>query len=352
MKTFTSLELFAGCGGLALGLEMSGFTTIGLVEIDRSAAETLKTNRPNWNVICADIRDIASHNLEELFSIKKGELDLLSGGPPCQSFSTIGKRLGFADSRGQLFTYYTEFLRQLAPKMLIFENVKGLRGHDNGHTYATILEAFDAAGYVTNYEVLDAWDYGVPQRRQRLFTVGIRKDIHEICEFEFPKPHEYKPLLKDIKLDTDPGVEECARYSQNKQKVMELIPPGGCWKDLPEDIAKEYMKQCWYMPGGKTGILRRFKLDEPSFTIMTAPSSKQADRCHPFEIRPFSYRENARIQTFPDDWVFCGSLSSKYRQIGNAVPVALAKDMGTKAYELLDQYYSTIRGGRCCGYPR
>ena len=344
MKTFTSLELFAGCGGLALGLEMSGFTTIGLVEIDRSAAETLKTNRPNWNVICADIRDIASHNLEELFSIKKGELDLLSGGPPCQSFSTIGKRLGFADSRGQLFTYYTEFLRQLAPKMLIFENVKGLRGHDNGHTYATILEAFDAAGYVTNYEVLDAWDYGVPQRRQRLFTVGIRKDIHEICEFEFPKPHEYKPLLKDIKLDTDPGVEECARYSQNKQKVMELIPPGGCWKDLPEDIAKEYMKQCWYMPGGKTGILRRFKLDEPSFTIMTAPSSKQADRCHPFEIRPFSYRENARIQTFPDDWVFCGSLSSKYRQIGNAVPVALAKDMGTKAYELLDQYYSTIRG--------
>lgn|GEM_PF-192795 len=340
MQEYKSLELFAGCGGLALGLEQAGFNSIGLVEIDKSTANTLRANRPRWNVLCADIRDIASQNLEELFSIKRGELDLLSGGPPCQSFSTIGKRLGFADSRGQLFTYYAEFLRQLAPKMLLFENVKGLRGHDNGKTYATILQEFDNAGYITDYEILDAWDYGAPQRRQRLFTVGIRKDVYELCEFEFPTPHEYKPLLRDIKLDDHPGPADCAQYSENKKKVMELIPPGGCWKDLPEDIAKEYMKQCWYMPGGKTGILRRFKLDEPSFTIMTAPSSKQADRCHPYEVRPFSYRENARIQTFPDDWVFCGSLSSKYRQIGNAVPVSLAKDMGIKAHELLDRYYA------------
>jgi len=338
LEKYKSLELFAGCGGLALGLEMAGFINIGLIEINHDAAATLKVNRPEWNVICKDISEVAGQNLNELFSIKRGELDLLSGGPPCQSFSTIGKRLGFNDSRGQLFTYYIEFLRQLYPKVLLFENVKGLRGHDNGKTYKTILEAFDKVGYNVRYAVLDALDYGVPQRRQRLFTVGIRKDIYEQCQFDFPEPHNYKPVLRDIKLDSHPAASECARYSQNKQRVMALIPPGGCWKDLPEDIAKEYMKQCWYMPGGKTGILRRFKLDEPSFTIMTAPISKQADRCHPFEIRPFSYRENARIQTFPDDWIFCGSLSSKYRQIGNAVPVSLAKDIGEQIKKALDRY--------------
>lgn len=332
-----AIELFAGAGGLALGLEEAGFSLIGLIEKDKDAAKTLMLNRPNWNVICADIRTVVDQNLEQLFGIKKGELDLLSGGTPCQSFSTIGKRLGLNDVRGTMFYYYALFLSQLQPKMFLLENVKGLRNHDNKHTYTTMLNIFEDAGYTTTFTVLNAWDHGAPQRRERLFTVGIRKDLVDTCKFCFPTPHEYKPVIRDIKLDENPSPSECARYSQNKYQVISLVPPGGCWKDVPEEIAKPYMKLCWQMPGGKTGILRRFKLDEPCFTVMTSPSAKQTDRCHPIEIRPFSYRENARLQTFPDEWEFYGSLSSKYKQVGNAVPVALAKDLGTSIINALAQ---------------
>lgn len=332
---YKSIELFAGAGGLALGLEQAGFTTIGLIEKNKDAADTLKLNRPKWNVICDNIENIATENLEMLFNIRKGDLALLSGGAPCQSFSTIGKRLGLEDVRGTMFYYYAIFLNKLQPKAFIFENVKGLRNHDNKRTYSTMLNIFEDAGYTTVYKVLNAWDYGAPQRRERLITIGFRNDIVESCEYKFPTSHKYKPVIRDIKLDINPGADECARYSENKYEVIKLVPPGGCWKDVPEEIAKPYMKLCWYMPGGKTGILRRFSLDEPCFTIMTSPSSKQTDRCHPLEIRPFSYRENARLQTFPDDWKFCGSLSSKYMQVGNAVPVSLAKDIGTSIIEAL-----------------
>lgn len=338
MNKFNSIELFAGAGGLALGLEQAGFTPIMLLEKDKDAAQTLKQNRPNWNVICADIQDYADGNLAAKLGIEPRELDLLSGGAPCQSFSTIGKRLGLNDVRGTMFYYYASFLHQLQPKAFIFENVKGLRNHDNKRTYSTILNIFEDAGYTTYQSVLNAWDYGAPQRRERLITVGIRNDINDHCKYSFPQPHEYKPLIKDIQLDINPSASECARYSDKKFKVISLVPPGGCWKDVPEEIVKPYMKLCWNMPGGKTGILRRFKLDEPCFTVMTSPGSKQTDRCHPLEIRPFSYRENARLQTFPDDWTFAGSLSSKYRQVGNAVPVSLAKDVGLSIIHTLERW--------------
>ncbi len=120
----------------------------------------------------------------------------------------------------------------------------------------------------------------------------------------------------------------CSFYSENKHKVISQVPPGGCWSDIPEEIAKPYMKRCWLLSGTKPGILRRFRLDEPSYAVMTSPSSKYCDRCHPLEIRPFSIRENARLPTFPDEWEFVGNVSSKYRQVGNAVPVSLAKDIG------------------------
>ena len=116
-----------------------------------------------------------------------------------------------------------------------------------------------------------------------------------------------------------------------------MVPPGGYWRDIPEDIAKEYMKSCWYMEGGRTGILRRLSLDEPSLTVLTSPSQKQTDRCHPLEARPFTVRENARCQSFPDDWVFCGSIGQQYKQVGNAVPVNLAYEVGLKIKEGLEE---------------
>lgn len=332
-----TIELFAGAGGLALGIEKAGFDTVSLIEFDKDAADTLKWNRPNWNVVCEDIAKISCLDLEEYFGIKKGELDLLSGGAPCQAFSYAGKRLGLEDARGTLFYHYAIFLEKLQPKMFLFENVKGLLTHDKGRTYQTILDIFEKAGYTisnSQIKVLNAWDYGVAQKRERLITVGIRNDLTDKIRFDFPVPHPYKPVLRDILLDCPKS--EGTPYSEYKRKIFELVPPGGYWKDIPEDIAKEYMKSCWYMEGGRTGILRRLSLDEPSLAVLTSPSQKQTDRCHPLEARPFTVRENARCQSFPDEWHFCGSVGQQYKQVGNAVPVNLAYEIGIKIREGLE----------------
>ncbi|RSJ36948.1 Modification methylase HaeIII [Streptococcus sanguinis] len=333
--TLKVIELFAGAGGLALGLEKAGFETIGLVEFDKSAAETLMYNRPNWNVIHDDIANISSQYLEAYFNIKKGELDLLSGGAPCQSFSYAGKRLGLEDTRGTLFYHYALFLEKLQPKMFLFENVKGLTSHDKGKTYKTILSVFEEEGYEVQSRVLNAWDYGVAQKRERMIMVGIRKDLINDISFEYPKAHNYKPVLRDILLDCPPSVG--AQYGEDKRKIFELVPPGGYWRDIPEEIAKPYMKSTWNMGGGRTGILRRMSLDEPSLTVLTSPSQKQTERCHPLEARPFTVRENARIQSFPDDWDFQGGVGAQYRQVGNAVPVLLAYEIGKKIKESLEK---------------
>lgn len=327
------IELFAGAGGLALGIEKAGFETIGLIEFNRPAAETLKKNRPEWNVICDDIANISCLDLEEYFDIKKGELDLLSGGAPCQAFSYAGKRLGLEDTRGTLFYHYAIFLQKLQPRMFLFENVRGLLTHDNGKTYKTMLSVFEEAGYDIQYKVLNAWDYGVAQKRERLITIGIRKDLAEEIHYEYPVPHEYKPVLGDILKDVPPSLG--TRYSKKKEEIFSLVPPGGYWRDIPADIAKEYMKSCWDMGGGRTGILRRLSMDEPSLAVLTSPSQKQTDRCHPLEPRPFTVRENARCQSFPDEWEFCGTVGEQYKQVGNAVPVNLAYDIAVKIREAL-----------------
>lgn len=330
----TAVELFAGAGGLALGIEKAGFHTLGLIEFDKHAADTLKLNRPEWRVIHDDVANISSLDLEEYFGIKKGELDLLSGGAPCQSFSYAGKRLGLEDARGTLFYHYAVFLQKLQPKMFLFENVKGLLSHDKGRTYSTILEIFEQEGYTIEKQVLNAWDYGVPQKRERLITIGIRNDLADKIEFQFPKPHEYKPVLKDILMDCPPGPG--VPYGENKKKIFDLVPPGGYWRDIDPKIAKTYMKSCWNMEGGRTGILRRMSLDEPSLTVLTSPSQKQTERCHPLESRPFTVRENARCQTFPDDWNFCGNVSAQYKQVGNAVPVNLSYEIAKALHLALE----------------
>lgn len=331
---YTSIELFAGAGGLALGVEKAGFNTLGLIEFDKDAADTLKKNRPNWNVINDDIANISCLDLEKYFSIKKGALDLLSGGAPCQAFSYAGKRLGLEDARGTLFYHYALFLEKLQPKMFLFENVRGLLTHDHGKTYATMLDIFTRAGYTIDKQVLNAWNYGVPQKRERLITIGIRNDLVGKTEYRFPKAHNYKPVLRDVLLDCPdgPGVP----YGEKKRKIFELVPAGGYWRDIDPVIAKEYMKSCWDMEGGRTGILRRMSLDEPSLTVLTSPSQKQTERCHPLEARPFTVRENARCQTFPDDWGFCGNVSAQYKQVGNAVPVNLAYDIAKEIVHSLD----------------
>lgn len=197
-----------------------------------------------------------------------------------------------------------------------------------------MLRIFENAGYSITKQVLNAWDYGAPQKRERLITIGIRNDLAKKISFSFPKPHEYKPVLRDVLLDCPdgPGVP----YGEKKRKIFEMVPPGGYWRDIDPEIAKEYMKSCWDMEGGRTGILRRMSLDEPSLTVLTSPSQKQTERCHPIEARPFTVRENARCQMFPDSWEFCGNVMSQYKQVGNAVPVSLAHDIAIEIKKTLE----------------
>jgi DNA (cytosine-5)-methyltransferase 1 len=173
---------------------------------------------------------------------------------------------------------------------------------------------------VINYKLLNAVDYSVPQKRERVIIVGVRRDI--IKEYEFPKPCGKRLVLRDVLMGCP--VSKGYKYPEKKKEIMQLVPPGGCWVDLPENIRKEYMGNSLKSGGGKRGVARRLSMDEPSLTLTTSPCQKQTERCHPIETRPLTVREYARIQTFPDTFVFCGSIAQQYKQIGNAVPVKLA----------------------------
>lgn len=331
-RKYRVLELFAGAGGLALGLHEAGFETAGLVELDKHASNTLKFNRPNWRVFNINIIDF-NHNLRD-YILTNETIDLVSGGFPCQPFSYAGAGLGLNDTRGTLFFEFAEIIKKLNPKVFLAENVKGLSTHDNGRTLKTILKVFDEIGYNVNYKILNANDYDVAQKRERLVMVGIRKDLPNI--YKYPLPSKHKLVLRDVLQDVP--FSEGAKYPENKRKVLDLIPPGGCWRNLPDDIAREYMAGSYNLGGGKTGMARRISWDEASLTLTCSPAQKQTERCHPDETRPFTVREYARIQSFPDSWIFQGGLSNQYKQIGNAVPVNLAKKIGLSIIQYLDSY--------------
>ena len=335
---YSVLELFAGAGGLAVGLEQAGLKCVALNEIDRYAVETLRRNRPHWNILEDDIRNIS-------FSSLTNHIDVVTGGFPCQAFSYAGKRFGFQDARGTLFYEFARIVKETQPKICIGENVKGLQNHDGGRTLKSMISILDEIGYrVIDPRVLKAIYYNVPQKRERLILVGIRKDID--VDFIYPNPNKRiynlcDALKKGDLFDHDVPVSLGTKYPLSKKRILDLVPPGGYWRDLPLDIQKEYMQKSFFLSGGKTGMARRIRWDEPSLTLTCSPAQKQTERCHPDETRPFTVREYARIQTFPDDWQFAGSVSSQYKQIGNAVPVNLAKAIGKSIVEFLNQVYAT-----------
>lgn len=323
----TAIELFAGAGGLALGLEQAGIHTVAHIEFDKACCETLRANRPNWNVICDDI-----HNVD--FTPYKGKVDIVTGGFPCQAFSYAGKKLGFEDTRGTLFHEFARCIKEVQPSVFLAENVRGLVSHDKGRTLTTIISVFESLGYTTQYQILNACYYGVGQKRERIVIVGIRNDLD--IKFEYPvADKEWTTLRQALKdVPASPGEE----YSEKKKKVLALVPPGGCWVDLPEDVAKDYMGKSYYSGGGRRGMARRIGWDEPCLTLTCSPSQKQTERCHPEETRPFTVREYARIQAFPDDWVFCGGIGDQYKQIGNAVPVEMARRICVQLKKTVEEY--------------
>ena len=315
----TAIELFAGAGGLALGLEQAGIKTLEYVEFDKACCDTLKHNRPDWNIICDDI-----HNVD--FSAYNGTVDIVTGGFPCQAFSYAGKKLGFDDTRGTLFHEFARCVKEVCPKMFLAENVRGLVSHDKGRTFKTILGVLESLGYKIQYQVLNAAYYGVGQKRERVVIIGTRNDLD--ISFSYPAPEAEMTTLRQALKDCPISIGE--EYSDKKRAVLALVPPGGCWVDLPDDVAKAYMGKSYYSGGGRRGMARRISWDEPCLTLTCSPSQKQTERCHPDETRPFTVREYARIQSFPDTWTFCGGITDQYKQIGNAVPVELARRVGVQ----------------------
>lgn len=334
-RQYNLVELFAGCGGLALGMEAAGFNTVMLNEWDKHACSTLRHNRPKWNVVEGDISEVNFSNIQE-------NIDLLTGGFPCQAFSYAGKSLGFEDTRGTLFFEMARAIKELQPKVFMAENVRALLNHDEGKTLEVITSIIDELGYtLIKPTVLKAIFYKVPQKRERLILIGIRKDLVEKASFKWPSPYKRIMTLQDAfykgeLYSTDVPVSLGQAYPARKQEIMSLVPQGGYWRDLPDDLQREYMKGSYFLGGGKTGMARRLSLKEPSLTLTTSPAQKQTERCHPLETRPLQIREYARIQTFPDDWEFQGPLTSIYKQIGNAVPVNMAAALGRSLVRLLN----------------
>lgn len=295
----------------------AGWTPLLINEIDGVCCNTLKKNHPEHR---EKINNCDMQNL----SLVGMNPDLLMGGVPCQAFSQAGERRGMEDPRGRLVIDFNRLLLECMPNAFLIENVRGLATHKKGETLNSIVEMLSNDGkYTVKQKILNAYDYEVPQKRERLIIVGVRSDLG--AEYEFPAPARKKIVLRDILKNVPPS--EGIQYSDKKKRVMGLVPEGGCWVDLPPGIKEEYMGNAIRSGGGMRGFARRLHMDQPSLTLLTSPSQKQTDRCHPKETRPLTVREYARIQTFPDDYEFCGTLSQKYRQIGNAVPVSMARHL-------------------------
>ena len=327
------IELFAGGGGTANGFHNAGLQHVHASDIDKDSADTLKNNLKDGEILCEDVKVLNNTNY-----FKKIKADIVQGGFPCQAFSYAGKKLGFEDTRGTLFHEFARCVKTVKPTIAIGENVRGLHRHDEGRTLKTMLNSLREIGYRVSYTIMRAQYLDVPQKRERLIIYAIR-DLKKNKNIKFLKPKE-----KDYTIPIRDALKKCplsegAKYPDRKKEILSHVPQGGYWRDLPLELQKEYMRKSFYLGGGKTGMARRLSWDEPSLTLTCAPAQKQTERCHPDETRPLTVREYARIQVFPDNWAFSGSLSSQYKQIGNAVPVNLAYHIGRCVISMLDKKY-------------
>lgn len=362
------ISFFSGAMGLDIGLEKAGLNVVIGQDFEPSCVETMRANE--HNVLGGDIREINPETLLKLTGLHVGEPFMVCGGPPCQPFSTAGKRLGINDPRGSLFMDFIRMIDYIRPRFFVMENVKGIvssplkhvsvkeREKDDpeqqlGTVLDVILSEFDKLGYKTVYGVLDAVNYGVPQFRERFVLIGSR-DNEDIflpmpTHFQMHQNSEYRwktvgEVIKD--LENNPG--EYTSLSGERKKYIHMVPEGGNWRDLPEEIIPVAMGGAYQSGGGKVGFYRRLSYNQPAPTITTSPAQKATMLCHPTQDRPLSIKEYARIQQFPDDWIFKGTLSAKYRQIGNAVPVGLAEAIGRAIISTADKT-STIETKRFRG---
>ena len=347
---YNAISLFSGAMGLDLGIEAAGFDIKVCVEMDHWAAETIRINT-SIPVIERDINDVSSEDILKVSGLKKENIDLVVGGPPCQAFSTAGKQRGFSDIRGGCIIQFIRVVSDLKPKYFILENVRGILSAklnavpeaykeydsikmESGSVLKLVLNEFNKLGYSISYALLNAANYGVPEKRERVVMIGHLGDRVPI-----PAPTHSESgafgtkkwvSLRDSIGDLQGKPMRYIPLRSRMEKYMKLIGEGENWTKLDPAVAKEAMGKAYVLSGGKTGFLRRLSFDEPAPTLVTSPTMPATQLCHPKELRPLSVEEYARIQQFPDTWIFEGRIESIYKQIGNAVPVGLGKAVGNQ----------------------
>lgn len=357
-----AISFFAGAGGLDIGIHEAGFDVKLSVELEDKYCVTLKQNNPTFNVVNGDIMDYSKEKIYHDANLNSDEeIDLIFGGSPCQSFSTAGKRKAFSDERGKAMLKFIELVEEVKPKAFLLENVKGLLSaplkhrplNERGKEFPSLKKEEkrgSALEYLLNqvkdynvkYKVVNAAEYGVPQKRERVIFVGIRKDLNKTYTFpEITHGNETgNPFntVDDVIKELGNIQHNYVKYSEERLKYMKLIPlGGGNWRDLDESIVEKAMGGAYKSGGGKTGYFRRIKANEPSPTLLTSPIQKSTNIGHPYEDRPLSIEEYTAIQGFPKGYKINGTINEQYTQIGNAVPVKVAKILGSKLIEILEK---------------
>jgi len=347
--------------GLDIGLEQAGFETIFASEIDNACRKTILKNHPDIALV-GDIREYSCSQIKKIAGLEEGEdVDLIVGGPPCQAFSTAGKRKGFEDERGNVFLNFIDVITEIRPKFAVIENVRGLlsaplkhRPHISrgegfeelqadelpGGALNHIIKRLKEAGYSINFNLYNSANFGTPQKRERVVILCSRdskkipflEPTHsENGEFGLKKWKAFREAVSDLKEVK----HEHVNFPEKRLKYYRLLAEGQNWRSLPVELQKEAMGASFYSGGGKTGFLRRLAWDEPSPTLVTHPAMPATDLAHPKENRPLSIQEYKRIQQFPDDWEIEGNIHDKYKQIGNAVPVGLGYAIGSLLMKLM-----------------
>jgi len=356
------LSLFSGAMGLDLGLESAGIKNVGCLELDKWACKTIRKNRPDLPLVEDDIRNWSGAKLLKKFNAY--DIQLVCGGPPCPSFSTAGRRQSFGDPRGEVMFDFLRVINEIRPPFFIMENVRGIlsaaikhvplsersskgksftAAEQKGSVLRLLKEEFGKMHYTVTVELVNAADYGVPQKRERVVFIGSRDGF----QVSMPPPmfvssgDMFTPRWRTL-ADALAGLHEVSPeimpFSAARAKYLRMLKEGQNWRNLPKDILREAMGGAYASGGGKVGFYRRLSFDRPSPTVSTSPVQKSTCLCHPTELRPLSVREYARIQQFPDDWIFEGSIAEKYRQIGNAVPVGLGHQIGRSILKYIVNY--------------
>ena len=349
MTAYNAISLFSGAMGLDLGIEKAGFSIRVCVEKDKWAASTIRNNT-QIPVICKDINEVSTSEILQAAGLSRNDVTLVIGGPPCQAFSTAGKQRGFADFRGNVMLQYLRVVSDIQPEYFIMENVRGLQSAKlncipeeyagytaikdvRGSAFYFMASEFRKLGYSISYALLNAANYGVPEKRERIVVIGHKgrrvpmpSPTHsENGDYGTKKWNTLRSCIGDMEERTDLHYIELRKQSL---PFLKLLKEGQNWRNLPKEAAMQAMGKAYFLPGGKTGFLRRLKFDEPSPTLVTSPTMPATLLCHPTKLRPLAVEEYARIQQFPDSWTFDGSIETIYKQIGNAVPVGLGLAIG------------------------